>query len=139
MMGIFDNIVKQYNDSSLKNEIDKVGNAFEKTVDSGNTNLDELVKDGTVQKEKRISGDYQNFPQYSGKIFDLNTEITSDYHRCLVEYDNITEEDINNYCKQVEENGYVLEDNKYKKGNKTIYINVNDNKLQLIFEVSNRL
>ena len=82
MMGIFDNIVKQYNDSTLKNEIDKVGNAFEKTVDSGNTNIDELVKDGTVQKEKRISGDYINFPQYSGKISDLNTEITSDYHRC---------------------------------------------------------
>lgn len=138
-MGIFDNLVKQYNESNLKNEIDKVGDAFEKTVDSGNTNIDELVKDGTVQKEKRVSGDYINFPQYSGKISDIKTEITGEYHRCVIDYEGATEEDINNYLKQIEEAGFVKEEDKYIKDKKTIYINVSENKLILIFEVSNRL
>ncbi len=138
-MGIFDNLVKQYNESNLKNEIDKVGDAFEKTVDSGNTNIDELVKDGTVQKEKRVSGDYINFPQYSGKISDIKTEITGEYHRCVIDYEGTSEEDINNYLKQIEEAGFVKEEDKYIKDKKTIYINVSENKLILIFEVSNRL
>ncbi len=138
-MGLFDNLVKQYNESNLKNEIDKVGDAFEKTVDSGNTNIDELVKDGTVQKEKRVSGDYQNFPQFSGKISDIKTEITGEYHRCIIDYVNITEEDINNYLKSIEEAGFVKEDNKYIKDKKTILIDYSDNVLHLTLEVSNRL
>ncbi len=137
-MGLFDNLVKAFNDSGLKDGISEVGKELEKTVNTVGSELNNLNLNGssTPAPSKTVPSDYAHFPQFEGFIKELSTKNIDKYHRCTIDYDKTSEEKIEEYKASVVAAGYAkATDVRYEKGNEYIIIDPDGAYLHLVFHV----
>lgn len=136
-MGLFDNLVKQFNESGLKDELSKVGKEIGETVNNAGNDLQNLVSTGSTGREaKKVPGGYEHFPQFDGVIKDISTKVIDKYHRCTIDYEKSTVEKINEYRNQVVAAGYAkATDVRYEKGKEYIIIDPDGDCLHLVFHI----
>lgn len=136
-MGLFDNLVKQFNESGLKDELAKVGKEIGDTVNNAGSDLQNLVSTGSTGREpKKVPAGYEHFPQFDGVIKDVSTKVIDKYHRCTIDYEESTTEKINEYRNQVVAAGYAkATDVRYEKGKEYIIIDPDGDYLHLVFHI----
>ena len=143
-MGFFDNIVKSFNEGEIKDGLSQIGKGLDKVVkDVGN----EINKSGIKEDLKKIGRDlgsspkvipeeYQEFPKFESKIDDLYIKKIDKYHRCTIDYYNVTDESVNKYISLIEEKGFRKgSDIRYDKNNTYIILEHIKDKLHLVFHV----
>lgn len=149
-MGLFDSISKAFNDSGLKDGLKQVGEGLEKAA---NQVGDEFNKSGIKEDLKKMGNDigitsskpnepkkvpeeYLDFPQFEGTIAELSTKKIDKYHRCTIDYKDVTVDALNAYKVKITDAGYVKgSDVRYDKDNTYIIIEHEDTNLHLVFHV----
>ena len=154
-MGLFDSITKAFNDSGIKEGLNTLGEGLDKAAkDIGDDfNKSELKKDltklgkdmgitgggssnTTAAQAKTVPEEYLSFPQFEGTIAELSTKKIDKYHRCTIDYKNVTTDKINAYKVSIIDAGFVKgSDVRYDKDNTYIILEVNDTDLHLVFHV----
>ena len=132
-MGLFDNLVKAFNDSGLKDGISEVGKELEKTVNTVGSELNNLNGNKTV---KTVPSEYSHFPQFNCLIKDVTTKNIDKYHRCTIDYKDVTEDQVNAYISKIEEVGFKKgSDVRYDRDNTYIILEKDIPSLHLVFHV----
>jgi hypothetical protein len=140
-MGLFDNLVKSFNDSGIKEGLSKVGKEIEGAASEFGGDINKFANtlganNSNSTPSKSIPSEYSHFPAFNGVIKDITTKNIDKYHRCTIDYNESTKEAIDDYRKKVVEAGYAkATDVRYEKGNEYIIIDPSDNYMHLVFHV----
>ena len=147
-MGLFDSISKAFNDSGLKDGLKQVGEGLDKAANqlgedfnkSGfKEDLQKMGKDMGItgtKEPKKVPEEYLDFPQFEGTITDLSTKKIDKYHRCTIDYKDVTVDAVNAYKVRITDAGYIKgSDVRYDKDNTYIILEYEDTCLHLVFHV----
>ncbi len=147
-MGLFDSISKAFNDSGLKDGLKQVGEGLDKAANqlgeefnkSGiKEDLQKMGKDMGItssNEPKKVPDEYLEFPQFEGTIKDLSTKKIDKYHRCTIDYKDVTTDALNAYKVKITDAGYVKgSDVRYDKDNTYIIVEYEEQNLHLVFHV----
>lgn len=150
-MGFFDSISKAINDSGIKEGLNSLGQELDKAAkdvsdDFNKSGLKEDLKkfgkdigitSGSTNSEpKKVPEDYMSFPQFEGTIKDLSTKKIDKYHRCTIDYKDVTEDQVNAYVVKMIDAGFTKgSDVRYDKDNTYIILEKDVPNLHLVFHV----
>ena len=117
-MGLFDKIMKSVSDLANTEEAQNL-----------KKNLQDFAKEATSVSDNKenssfsIPEEYNYFPVFNGKIGNLITKNEEKYKRCSITYYNVTNEEVENYIKTIEDAGYEKKtDVRYEKNNEYIIV-----------------
>lgn len=146
-MGLFDNIVKSFDNGDLKNGLSQVGKGLEQVAkDVGK----EIEKSGVKEDLKKLGNDlgsgsaspktvpqeYLTFPQFEGTIAEVSTKKIDKYHRCTIDYKDVTEDAVKAYVEKIEGVGFKKgSDVRYDRDNTYIILEADVPNLHLVFHV----
>ena len=146
-MGLFDNIVKSFDNGDLKKGLSQVGKGLEQVAKDVGKEIDKSgVKDDLKKLGqdlgsgspplKTVPQDYLVFPQFEGTISEISTKKIDKYHRCTIDYKNVTEEAVKAYIEKIESVGFKKgSDVRYDRDNTYIILEPNVPTLHLVFHV----
>jgi hypothetical protein len=143
-MGLFDNLI---NNKGIKEGFSQIGKGLEQAVNEVGKEIDKSgLKDdfkkigedlGSSSKTpKSVPQEYLTFPQFEGTIAELSTKKIDKYHRCTIDYKDVTEDQVNAYISKIEEVGFKKgSDVRYDRDNTYIILEKDIPSLHLVFHV----
>ena len=89
------------------------------------------------EEKKSIPNIYSDFPVFDGEITKISEKSTSKYTRCILDYENISSLDFEDYLYDITRAGYIQESNiKYAKKNTYIIVVYSQTSLHIIFHIN---
>ena len=96
-----------------------------------------LIQLTNLKKKKSIPNIYSDFPIFDGEITKISEKSTSKYTRCILDYENISSLDFEDYLYDITRAGYIQESNiKYAKKNTYIIVVYSQTSLHIIFHIN---
>ena len=108
----------------LKRIISAINSNIPKDIKSSINNITKDLDDdisnsiNKSEEKKSIPNIYSDFPVFDGEITKISEKSTSKYTRCILDYENISSLDFEDYLYDITRAGYIQESNiKYAKKN----------------------
>ena len=127
----------------LKRIINAINSNIPKDIKSSINNitkdLDDDISNSINKSEgkKSIPNIYSDFPVFDGEITKISEKSTSKYTRCILDYENISSLDFEDYLYDITRAGYIQESNiKYAKKNTYIIVVYSQTSLHIIFHIN---
>ena len=106
----------------LKRIINAINSNIPKDIKSSINNITKDLDDdisnsiNKSEEKKSIPNIYSDFPIFDGEITKISEKSTSKYTRCILDYENISSLDFEDYLYDITRAGYIQESNiKYAK------------------------
>lgn len=106
----------------LKRIISAINSNIPKDIKSSINNITKDLDDdisnsiNKSEEKKSIPNIYSDFPVFDGEITKISEKSTSKYTRCILDYENISSLDFEDYLYDITRAGYIQESNiKYAK------------------------
>ena len=130
-MGLFDEL-KKIGKEVLDN-IQNAQNGYTGSTSSSNYSNSSR----NVQSVSSVPEEFSNFPQFNTMPSNSKLITTNSYHRCSMDFSNISADEISNYSSILISNGYAKNSNvRFDKGNTYIIVDYKSSgKLNLVFHV----
>ena len=113
----------------LKRIISAINSNIPKDIKSSINNITKDLDDdisnsiNKSEEKKSIPNIYSDFPVFDGEITKISEKSTSKYTRCILDYENISSLDFEDYLYDITRAGYIQESNiKYAKKNTYIIV-----------------
>ncbi len=127
----------------LKRIINAINSNIPKDIKSSITNITKDLDDdisnsiNKSEEKKSIPNIYSDFPIFDGEITKISEKSTSKYTRCILDYENISSLDFEDYLYDITRAGYIQESNiKYAKKNTYIIVVYSQTSLHIIFHIN---
>lgn len=127
----------------LKRIINAINSNIPKDIKSSINNITKDLDDdisnsiNKSEEKKSIPNIYSDFPIFDGEITKISEKSTSKYTRCILDYENISSLDFEDYLYDITRAGYIQESNiKYAKKNKYIIVVYSQTSLHIIFHIN---
>ena len=123
----------------LKRIINAINSNIPKDIKSITKDLDDDISNSINKSEekKSIPNIYSDFPIFDGEITKISEKSTSKYTRCILDYENISSLDFEDYLYDITRAGYIQESNiKYAKKNTYIIVVYSQTSLHIIFHIN---
>ena len=127
----------------LKRIISAINSNIPKDIKSSINNITKDLDDdisnsiNKSEEKKSIPNIYSDFPVFDGEITKISEKSTSKYTRCILDYENISSLDFEDYLYDITRAGYIQESNiKYAKKNTYIIGVYSQTSLHIIFHIN---
>ena len=127
----------------LKRIISAINSNIPKDIKSSINNITKDLDDdisnsiNKSEEKKSIPNIYSEFPVFDGEITKISEKSTSKYTRCILDYENISSLDFEDYLYDITRAGYIQESNiKYAKKNTYIIVVYSQTSLHIIFHIN---
>ena len=127
----------------LKRIINAINSNIPKDIKSSINNITKYLYDdisnsiNKSEEKKSIPNIYSDFPIFDGEITKISEKSTSKYTRCILDYENISSLDFEDYLYDITRAGYIQESNiKYAKKNTYIIVVYSQTSLHIIFHIN---
>jgi hypothetical protein len=127
----------------LKRIISAINSNIPKDIKSSINNITKDLDDdisnsiNKSEEKKSIPNIYSDFPVFDGEITKISEKSTSKYTRCILDYENISSLDFEDYLYDITRAGYIQESNiKYAKKNTYIIVVYSQTSLHIIFHIN---
>ena len=127
----------------LKRIISAINSNIPKDIKSSINNITKDLDDdisnsiNKSEEKKSIPNIYSDFPVFDGEITKISEKSTSIYTRCILDYENISSLDFEDYLYDITRAGYIQESNiKYAKKNTYIIVVYSQTSLHIIFHIN---
>lgn len=127
----------------LKRIINAINSNIPKDIKSSINNITKDLDDdisnsiNKSEEKKSIPNIYSDFPAFDGEITKISEKSTSKYTRCILDYENISSLDFEDYLYDITRAGYIQESNiKYAKKNTYIIVVYSQTSLHIIFHIN---
>ena len=127
----------------LKRIINAINSNIPKDIISSINNITKDLDDdisnsiNKSEEKKSIPNIYSDFPIFDGEITKISEKSTSKYTRCILDYENISSLDFEDYLYDITRAGYIQESNiKYAKKNTYIIVVYSQTSLHIIFHIN---
>lgn len=127
----------------LKRIISAINSNIPKDIKSSINNITKDLDDdisnsiNKSEEKKSIPNIYSDFPVFDGEVTKISEKSTSKYTRCILDYENISSLDFEDYLYDITRAGYIQESNiKYAKKNTYIIVVYSQTSLHIIFHIN---
>lgn len=127
----------------LKRIINAINSNIPKDIKSSINNITKDLDDdisnsiNKSEEKKSIPNIYSDFPIFDGEITKISEKSTLKYTRCILDYENISSLDFEDYLYDITRAGYIQESNiKYAKKNTYIIVVYSQTSLHIIFHIN---
>ena len=127
----------------LKRIINAINSNIPKDIKSSINNITKDLDDdisnsiNKSEEKKSIPNIYSDFPIFDGEITKISEKSISKYTRCILDYENISSLDFEDYLYDITRAGYIQESNiKYAKKNTYIIVVYSQTSLHIIFHIN---
>ena len=127
----------------LKRIISAINSNIPKDIKSSINNITKDLDDdisnsiNKSEEKKSIPNIYSDFPVFDGEITKISEKSTSKYTRCILDYENISSLDFEDYLYDITRAGYIQKKKKkYAKKNTYIIVVYSQTSLHIIFHIN---